>query len=71
MTILKLLAWTGVSVVLAAGQPESGRGTGENICGTNRTRRGVREGAWFLGVHATALEPACAHRWEPAPGWRS
>jgi hypothetical protein len=130
MTILKLLAWTGVSVVLAAGQPESGPGTGENICGTNRglrcpdgqycdlgvgqcqvadaqgvckakrtsctkefkprlrlrwqdlrqrlrgrrcgcldrSRRGVREGAWFLGVHATALEPACAHRWEPGPG---
>jgi hypothetical protein len=39
MTILKLLAWTCASVVLATGQPESGPGTGENICGTNRRLR--------------------------------
>ena len=39
MTILKLLAWTCVSVVLAACQPEPEPGTGENICGTIRGLR--------------------------------
>ena len=32
-------------------------------CGClDRSRRGVREGAW-VGAHATAREPARAHRW--------